>query len=256
MKFPTTFMGYDGKEEYRKIMNEKEGEKPTEEPEKIIFQGSDIVSSDYIQIPGKDFIIAIGETDFNLNYEEANKAVLKRGLEVPLISQFMNFHNYVIDCYKNNKPIFDSAGNPISDNTKNDLYNQLTSNCWSWLNGKFNLSGKKNMLEIIIGLDSKDNLLTRTEILEPFLNEDCYVDFNKINKNGIPDLTSKYSNQSFVKGENIYYWSPVNGRVARFNAYSDRAALKCNRYPSLRRSDRGVRTVKKVLGQGSLGGRT
>ena len=111
---------------------------------------ANIVSSDYMQIPGQDFIIAIGETDFNLNYEGANKAVLKRGLAVPTTNQFMTFHNYILDCYKNNKPIFDSTGNNLSDKIKNDLYTQLTSKCWTWLNGKFNISDKKKTIDILM----------------------------------------------------------------------------------------------------------
>ena len=230
--------------------NEKKGsklEKKAEEESQIILP-TNIVSSDYIQIPGKDYIIAIGETDFNLDYENANRTVLTKGLAVPTIRQFMDFHNYLIDCYKNNKPIFDSAGNNLPDKIKKDLYKQLTSHCWTWLNGKFNISEKKKEIEIITGLDSNKNLLTRKEQLNNFLNEDCYVNFNDFYKNGIPNINSKYANQNFVKGENIYYWSPIDERVARFYADSDGAGLGCGRNPSYVDSFLGVRAVRHGAG--------
>ena len=235
-------------------LEKKTGESSIVNPSSIVVPAN-IVSSDYIQIPGQDFIIAIGETDFNLNYEGANKAVLKRGLAVPTTNQFMAFHNYIIDCYKNNKPIFDSAGNSLSKKVKDDLYNQLTSNCWSWLNGKFNLSNNKNKIELITGLDSKNNLITKEEPLEICLMQDCYVDFTKLNKNGIPHINSKHSNQNYVKGENIYYWAPVNGRVARVSADSDGANLGCSRNPSNTSSSLGVFGIAQVLDPKLAGGK-
>jgi len=213
-----------------------------------------IVNSDYIHIPGQDFIIAIGETDFNLNYENANKAVLKRGLAVPRINQFMTFHNYVIDCYKNNKPIFDSERNPLSEKTKKDLYTQLTSNCWTWLNGKFNLSNNKNTIDIITGLDLNDNLITKEEKLEDCLMQNCYVDFTKLNKNGIPNINSTHSNQKYIKGENIYYSQPIDERVASFYASFGGAYLDCYWSPSDVGSSLGVFGIAQVFDPKLAGG--
>lgn len=235
-------------------LEKKTGETQIVNPSSIVVPAN-IVSSDYIQIPGQDFIIAIGETDFNLNYEGANKAVLKRGLAVPTTNQFMAFHNYIIDCYKNNKSIFDSAGNSLSKKVKDDLYNQLTSNCWSWLNGKFNLSNNKNKIELITGLDFKNNLITKEEPLETCLIKDCYVDFTKLNKNGIPDINSKHSNQNYVKGENIYYWAPVNERVAGFGAGSVRAYLGCCGLPSDTFSALGVFGIAQGIPPKLAGGK-
>lgn len=204
-------------------------------PQKII---TNIIKSDYVQIPYQHYAIAIGETDFNLDYHETHKAVLKRGLYVPKPKEFMDFHNHIIYCYKNEKPIFDAAGNKISDKVKKDLYKRLTSDCWSWLNGKFKISDAKNSIEYITDLDSNNNLLTRTEDLEDCLMEDCYVDFEILNSQGLP--TRKYSKQNYVKEDNIYFWYPRNGQVARFYAYSGGAILVCDRDPSDRYSSLGV----------------
>lgn len=198
---------------------------------------ANIVKSDYIQIPNQNYVIAIGEADFGLDYENTHKQVLKKGLYVPQINQFMSFHNHIIDCYKNKKEIFDAEGNSISKKTKDDLYKRLTSNCWAWLNGKLSISDK-NSIEYIIGLDSQDNFLTRKEDLEDCLMEDCYVDFTKLNSQGLP--TIKYTRQGYIRGDNIYLWFPRNGAVASFFADSGRADLFCDRYPSYTDSSLGV----------------
>jgi len=229
------------------------GKSKTEKIEPVEFN-LNLTKSDYVHIPKQEFVTAIAETDFNLNYEEVHKAVLKKGLAVPEISQFMTFHNYIIDCYKNKKQIFDAGGNPLSNKIKNDLYKQLTENCWTWLNGLFHLSGDKKTIEKVIGLDSNDILLTKREDLENYLEKDCYVDFIKLNKQGIPNSNAKFFKQDFVEGKNIYFYQPVDERVARFYADSDRAYLYCCRDSSGRGSSLGVRAVgtNKVLLAGEI----
>ena len=243
LNIPSGIAGIDGKTAYEKIMNEKEPE-ANKNINPVFFSGN-FVKSDYVQIPGQNFVIAIAETDFGLNYENANKAVLKRGLYVPYPKEFMAFYNHLINSYKDKKPIFDAGGNSLPDKVKEELYTQLTSNCWTWLNGKFNISGKKNSVDYVVGLDSNDNLLTKTENLEDCLMEDRYIDFTKLTKDGLASINSKASNQKYVKGENIYFWFPRNERVARFYSGDSGAALNCDGDPSGRVDNRGVRAVRR-----------
>ena len=244
LKIPSSIGGIDGKTAYEKIMNEKEPE-ANKNINPVFFSGN-FVKSDYVQIPGQNFVIAIAETDFGLNYENANKAVLKRGLYVPYPKEFMTFHNHLINSYKDKKPIFDAGGNSLPDKVKEELYTQLTSNCWTWLNGKFNISGKKNSVDYVVGLDSNDNLLTKTENLEDCLMEDRYIDFTKLTKDGLASINSKASNQNYVKGGNVYFWFPRNECVAGFGAGGSEAFLNCPRGPSYRLDSLGVRTVKAL----------
>lgn len=240
-KLPSSLYGIDGKEAYEKIINQKEKPEAEIPIASSILSNANIVKSDYIQIPNQNFVMAIAETDFNLNYEEAHKAVLKKGLSIPEINQFMAFHNYIIDCYQNKKQIFDAGGNPISDKNKEDLYKQLTKKCWTWLNEK--LFFNKNTIEKIIGLDSKDNLLTKEEPLENYLMEDCYIDFTKLTKQGLASINSRYSKQNYVEGKNISFYRPGDDSVARFLALSVSATLNCNGGPSFWDSNLGVRAV-------------
>ena len=213
---------------------------------------SNIVKSDYIQIPNQNFVTAIAETDFGLNYEGAHKQVLKRGLNLHTSKEFMIFHNYIIDCYKNKKTIFDSAGNNLPDKIRDELYTQLTSNCWTWLNGKFNISKDKKTIEYITGLDSQNNLLTKEEDLEDCLMKSCYIDFKKLTKQGLALI--EHPNQNVVKGKSIYFYFPRNGMVARFDAGGGGANLECYWDPFLTNFSLGVRTKAQKGNQGSLKG--
>ena len=203
-------------------------ENPDVEP--VSFKGN-FIKSDYIQIPNQNFIIAIAETNKNLTYEQAHIKTLKQNLIIPDSNQFMIFHNYFHEAYKNNKPIFDAAGNAISNNTKQDLYNQLTSDCWTWLNGMFYISDKGNFLEKVIGINPKDKLITTKEKLENCLMQDCYIDFTKLTKQGLASTNSKYSNQNFEQGKNIKFWKPTNGGCLLYTSPSPRD-LSTSRMPS------------------------
>jgi hypothetical protein len=206
-----------------------------------------ITNSDYIQIPGKDFVIAIGESDFNLNYEDAHRAVLKRGLAMPDTREFMDFHNYIMQNYKGEKPIFDASGNPISDKTKNDLCKQLTSKCWTWLNGKFIIQANKKAIEKIIGLDKSNNLIIKEECLENCSMGECYIDFTKLTSQGLPSINTNYNSPSLFSRKQVYFYPPRNGSVVRFSAdfLGGGADLSCKRNPSYSDGLLGVRTIAR-----------
>ena len=252
LKIPSSIRGKDSKKAYEKIVNAIPEQEITKLDSSTNIEPTsfnlDIVKSDYIQIPSQNFVVAIAETNKNLNYEQAHKTTIKQRLMIPSASQFMHFHNYIIDAEKNNIPIFDASGNPINKKVRKDLHNQLTSDCWIWLNGKFNISKNKNSIEYVTGLNSKDELITNTEDLENCLMEDCYVDFLKLTKQGLADTSSKHSKQKFSKSENIYFWHPRNGGVGWFVASSGRAGLYCSRSPSDQNDILGVRAVKLALG--------
>lgn len=49
-----------------------------------------------------------------------------------------------------------------------------------------------------------------------------------------------------IKEGSLFYWAPVNNRVAGFGAYSGGAGLGCDGDPSVRGSDLGVRAAKQL----------
>lgn len=236
-----------GRIAYERIVNEvpkqSKKQKTKSRTEPVSFDG-DFNKSDYFQIPEQDFVMAIAETNGNLKYEDAHRKTIKQGLIIPTPNQFMISHNYIIDAKKNNIQIFDAAGNLLPDKTRDDLYKQYTENCWTWLNGKFNISENKKEIEYISGLDKNNNFVKKKEDLSGYLLEDCYIDFTKLTSQGLGMIKS--SNQNYVRGENIYFYFPRDGQVGRFIAGPDRSCLVCYKYPLYGNPVIRVRAAKEV----------
>ena len=90
--------------------------------------------------------------------------------------------------------------------------------------------------------DSKGKIVQKSEKLENYLAE---------NKTPGIDLESWLANPTKhglpkpdCKKGSLYYWNPVNGYVARFNADSVRALLNCNWSPGNCDAGLGVRYVE------------
>lgn len=202
-----------------------------------------IVSSDYIQVPGQRFLFPIGESDKGLNYSEANKAVLKRGLAVPRTSEFMATYNHIVDSERTGTHILDTSGNPLNAKTQKDLYRRMTSDCYIWNNGLFHIR-ENSEIEYIIGIDQKGTLLTSTEYLENCLMEECCTSIKRLTKQGFPKSNARLKKQEFSNGKNIYNHHPLDGRVAEFYADSGGSYLDCDTAPSCRDPDLGVFAIK------------
>ena len=202
---------------------------------------------DYIQVPGVNGLygnpVVISKFEVagmnNKNYEDTHKAVfqLREGVYIPPPSIFMPHFKNVVSAYKNNQPIFDAAGNPVSRQELEEIYKHLTTNfkdayggnkpgAWTWLNARYvQGSGFKKLdLETIIGVDADGTFKTRKEPLLPCLDKDVFAEI-AFNAQGIP--TQKSAEQNYKQGENIHYYKPVKGRVAWFDAGSVRADLLC-----------------------------
>jgi hypothetical protein len=185
----------------------------------------------------------------NKNYEDAHKFVLEKGLYMPTPAIFMTHFNSVRDAKNGIKNIYDGDGNRIIGKELEDIYLHLTKDhidtfsggqagAWSWLNARF-VKGKgqgKLDLETVMGIDGKGNLVTSNSPLR-ICSGDGYVNLD-FNSQGL--AKSKFNQQSYQQGKNVYFWSPVEGRVARFYAYSDVASLDCNRFPSYSYASLGV----------------
>ena len=206
---------------------------------------------DYIQVPGVNGLYgnpaAISKFEVqgmnNKNYEDTHKAVfqLREGVYIPPPSIFMPHFKNVVSAYKNNQPVFDAAGNPVSRQELEEIYKHLTTNfkdayggnkpgAWTWLNARYvQGSGFKKLdLETIIGVDADGTFKTRKEPLLPCLDESVFAEI-AFNAQGL--ATKKSAEQNYKQGENIHYYKPVKGRVAGFGADSGGADLGCGRDP-------------------------
>ncbi|MCR4327597.1 MAG: YhaI family protein [Nanoarchaeota archaeon] len=240
---------------YKEPIKIKEPKKKNPEPQN--FQTSaNIVKSDYIQLPQFNKLISKFELlgYNNLNWEDTHFKLHENGLYMPLIPEFMTHFKNVVLAYqsKGKNPLFDGEGNTVSIKEVRDIYKHMTKDylaiygtqkgAWSWLDAKFKEdNGMKILFEHRTFVDSNGKkILTpnKTENLESCVREDCYVDFNNLNSQGLP--TTVYPTPNYEEGKNIYYWKPVDGKVARFFALSSGALLSCYTDPSDTNTDLGV----------------
>ena len=234
-------------EQRREILNHKlKGKKPEPIiiPEPIVLP-TNLDNERFIIIPGTDYTIDIEQSNNNLNYQDTHLALAQSNLEMPEPNIFMKHFLNVIDCYKNNRPLITASGNQLSREKIENLYNKLTSNCWTWLNAQFQ---EQNNQMYMINHEVKDKKLTERsrQLLEDHINEDCYVDL-VFNNQGLP--IKKSTNQNFIKGNNIYFLKPVNSREARFDASSDDGGFSCDRNPSNSNPALGVFSCAKIFNQ-------
>ena len=215
---------------------------------------------DYIQVPGVNGIhgnpVVISKFEVQgmnkKNYEDTHRAAfqLQKGLYIPTPAIFMPHFKNVVETYKNNQLLLNAEGNPIRREEHEEIYRHLTTNfkdvyntnqpgAWTWLNARFvpGKSPNSSDLETIIGINPDGDFETRKEPLLQCLSKDAYAEI-VFNSQGFP--TQKSRKQEYKQGENLYYWKPVNGRVARFYADSDRVDLNCDRDPGNSNSALGV----------------
>ena len=76
--------------------------------------------------------------------------------------------------------------------------------------------------------NASGKLVRKTAPLEQCLWQDGLADVNFMNNQG---LLTKSCGSNYEQGKNVYFWHPIDGRVTRFDADSDRANLNCNRDP-------------------------
>jgi hypothetical protein len=117
-----------------------------------------------------------------------------------------------------------------------EVYNDITEvrNPWraEWIDAYF--EQRKDGMYVLTGNKSK------AEKLEPCLMEDSRISLdncvqNSHTKQGMPSKK--------VQSGDLYFWAPINGRVAWFYAGGGRALLGCNRIPPYWDSNLGVRAV-------------
>lgn len=105
-----------------------------------------------------------------------------------------------------------------------------------WLDARF---GSGVMKYHIFGdgrIEEKEHNLAGVliESKTPGINLDAWLNENEF---GLP--------KSNVGDGQLYYWKPVNGRVAGFDADSNRVYLDCDRNPDYRVTSLGVRAVRR-----------
>ena len=221
MKLPKIIFGISTEEAYKRAMSrEDNGEKKKE----IITIGSalNLDNDNYIYVPSINLYVAKEKVLHNKDWNNTHKALQKQNQRMLTIPQFVSFINYLRNDYQDRKE---------AESILDEILTVRSPWRSEWLDAYFE---KRND-----GLYVLTDNRTNSEKLESYLTEDKTpgIDLDSWldnpTKQGLPD-------KNIPKGK-LYYWSPVNGRVAGFGAGSDRAVLYCYRDPQDSYSDLGVR---------------
>ena len=258
----------EGWQERARALLEGNFEKPGQNSgQPFDFKNPNIILRDYVQVPDTKKVISKFEllNYNNSNWQDAHFKLHDNKLQMPEVPLFIQHFLNVVDAYKNKgkKQLFDANGNSVSEKeikdifmhlTKNhiDIYNSGNPGAWAHLDAKFEQrsDGMYVLSEHRTFKDTKGNNLLQSkkaEKLEACVANDSFTDL-KFNKQGFPIKQS--AKQEYRQGENIKFWAPVDGGVARFGAVSVRAYLDCNWYPSFTNSSLGVRSCKAGLAGG------
>ena len=218
--------------------------------------------ADYIILPSQthgdyaygDTLVSMQRSHLGENWSESWDSLKSDGAYMLNIRQFVDFLKLL-----RSGRAFDGDGNSIQLSRLNGLYEEITEvrDPWrsEWLDAKFSMQavGKKwvglvnkNAMHITYHTADPQGVLTEvTEPLDPYLASNKTPGINLDNwrmsatKHGLPAEDNPDGG--------LYYWQPVDGRGARFDADSGRAYLDCNEGPAYRVAELGVRPARAKI---------
>ncbi len=239
-----TYLGKKVDGAYERYMEKAKEAKEPEMTANPLLITANIKKQDYIKLPDTSIVIARQETEKGKNWADSHYILAENGLFMPTPYLFMLHFMNVKEAAKGKMVLHDASGAPIPRDEAEDLYKYFTSGhrggCWTWLDAKF--SEDNNAWEIAynhkVAQKGKGKTLEgKTKTLESCIREDGYVNLD-FNSQGLP--IKKFKKQEYEQGENIRYWHPRNGAVARFGAGSGGAGLYCDWDPGDSDSSLGV----------------
>ncbi len=186
----------------------------------------------------------------NNNWFNSLKFNLALGNKTPNLAEFNNIGFVLFQGMQGKLKLYNVSGKEIDKQTLKNYFNDIyaVKSPWraEWIDTDFKVEDRKLYLKDNHILDKNGNLISsRTkELQKNTLMKDkvsgiSLTDFlTNPTQQGLPRKTTK-------KGE-LYYWNPLsdNNSVAWFSADSSRAGLGCDRSPSDRNANLGVRAVR------------
>ena len=192
----------------------------------------------YIFVPSIQLYVAKERSLLNSNWTQAQEELKKQGLMMPTPYQFREFLKLIRDSKSpEHKKIFNEVVE-VRDPWRSE-----------WLNARFENDDKGKPYLVSENIRVNGKYQTQKQLLSNYLDSDKTPGISLddwLNSNAPHGLPIPKTS----KGK-LYYWAPVNGCVARFDAGSGRADLGCiggadYSYPSL-----GVR----ACAEGARGGK-
>ncbi len=205
-----------------------EGKVPAQEPEENqVPRGNAPNLKGYLFVPTISIYVAKERTLPNLTWAKTHEELKKQNLFMPTPYQFREFLKYVRD-----------SKNSEHQKIFKDVVEVRDPWRAQWLNARF--EKRKNGLYMI-----SENVLVNGSYQNQEQKLDDYLNKDKIPGISLDDWLNSNAPHglpaSKTKDGSLYFWAPVEGYVARFDAGSDRAVLYCYRDPGVSYASLGVR---------------
>lgn len=181
----------------------------------------------------------------HINWSESYDILRKLELLMLNLRQGADFLAHVRDGIDGRVKVFDGSETELGRDVLTKIYDDITKvkppYRAEWYDNKFSQSGRS--WNVTYHKIERDGTIREvTEPLQDCLREDKTpgIDLNHWLRNatyqGLPPSDTPQGS--------LYYWHPRNGSVARFDAYSDGAALLCDRNSQYSNAGLGVRAAK------------
>jgi hypothetical protein len=192
-----------------------------------------------IYVPSIDLYVSEGKVLHGLDWNHQTQQLHAENKRMPTIPEFVSFLNYLRSkdgrkAVSNHQAILDEIYKVEGD----------------WRSENFDAFFFKKSDELYVAyhkFDTNGEIVKIDEKLEDYhsTNEIPGIDLeswlNNPTKQGLP--------REAVKKGNLYYWAPVEGKVARFYVFSYGAVLYCDRDPTSTVASLGVRYVEPRSGE-------
>ena len=176
----------------------------------------------------------------NINWEKALKLNAQLGNATLTLRQFIDFKELLEAGIDNKSKVYNGAGKELSASDIHPIYNEIFEVREPWRSESLDASFKdegNGLLIMYNHLLKNGNLAPdKKEALESHAAQDSWIDAKSFNNQGLPTKKSK--------AQKLYYWAPMDGRVAGFGADSGWAFLYCYGGPSYADASLGVRAAR------------
>ena len=174
----------------------------------------------------------------NMNWQQQMNLLDALGVSGVLINVNADFLRLLDEGAEGNMPVYDESGKQLKPKYLAQVRDDVVEIMSPWRAERLDAFFEKREDGLYI--------LTRNKTEAEKLSEDTLMEDKRISRaSWLENPTEQGLPRTDVKEGSLSYWYPRDGAVARSDAYSNGSNFDCDRDPSFRFSDLGVRASKK-----------